>query len=306
MAIFRAWQRLSSIWLAGIFLLAGIVTATAQPRRVLLLHSFGPHFQPWSAIASRFREELIRQSPYGIDLHEASLQSGRFERSPEEGPFLDYLGALFRGGGLDLLVTLGAPATRFMQRHRSALFQSTPLLVMATDERTFSDAALTTSDAAVPVRIEEAKQIEAILQILPHTTNIAVAIGDSSLEKFWIEELRRSYQPFKSRVTFEWWNDLSLEDMVKRASTLPPGSAISYASVRVDAHGVPQEDDRALPRIHEVANAPLFSYVDSSFGHGIVGGPLLSTEQIARQSASVAIRILSGEPLAISRRRPWG
>src|SRR5262245_32998169 len=40
--------------------------AVAEPRRILVLHSFGQHFQPWSAVAEHFREELAKQSPYPI------------------------------------------------------------------------------------------------------------------------------------------------------------------------------------------------------------------------------------------------
>jgi hypothetical protein len=110
-------------WLVGMLLLAMLETAIAEPRQVqvLLLHSFGPSFQPRSAIASRFREDLIEQSPYGIDLYEASLQTARLEQPSDEAPFLEYLGALFRESGLDLIVILVAPATRFFQTYRSEL-----------------------------------------------------------------------------------------------------------------------------------------------------------------------------------------
>jgi hypothetical protein len=65
---------------------------------------------------------------------------------------------------------------------------------------------------------------------------------------------------------------------VKRAATLPPNSALFYASVRVDAAGIPNEQDRVLTRPRETANAPIFSYIDSNFGRGIVGGPVISTQ----------------------------
>src|SRR5215470_7172585 len=295
MYVFRAWKELGRCWLVGIFLLATLETAMAQPRRVLLLHSFGPHFAPWSAIAGRFREDLIRQSPHPIDLYEASLQNGRFGRPQDDGPFLEYLRSLFVENDLDLVVAMGAPAARFFQRYRSQIFPSTPLLITGADERTFNDAALTTYDTAVAVNFDQAKQIENILQVLPNTANIAVVIGDSPLENFWVEELRRAFQPFGNRVTFDWLNKLSLDDMVKRVVKLPPRSAIYYATVRVDARGVPQEEDHVLSRFREVANAPIFSYIDSNFGGGIVGGPLLSSQQLAHQSAAVAVRILGGE-----------
>lgn len=51
---------------------------------------------------------------------------------------------------------------------------------------------------------------------------------------------------------------------------------------------------RALARLREATSAPIFSYVDSYLGQGIVGGPLLSTEELGRQMAAVAVRVLSG------------
>ena len=102
-------------------------------------------------------------------------------------------------------------------------------------------------------------------------------------------------QPFTNRVTFEWFNELSLEDMLKRAAVLPPHSAIFYVDVRVDAAGVPHEQERVLARLRETTNTPIFGYVDGYLGRGIVGGPLISTQDLGRQAAAVAVRILGGE-----------
>ena len=84
--------------------------------------------------------------------------------------------------------------------------------------------------------------------------------------------------------------------MLKRAAGLPPRSAIFFALLSVDAAGIPHEEAKAVASLHAVANAPIFSYVDAYFGHGIVGGPLISIPDVSRQAASVAVRILQGEP----------
>jgi len=52
------------------------------------------------------------------------------------------------------------------------------------------------------------------------------------------------------------------------------------------------------------ANAPIFSYLDSNFGHGIVGGPVISTEELGRKAAEVAVRILRREPAGSFRTPP--
>ena len=71
-------------WLTLIMLtVAAISAAAAEPKRVLLLHSFGPQFVPWVFFAGQFREELFRQMPGKIDLYEASLEGSRFQQPDE-------------------------------------------------------------------------------------------------------------------------------------------------------------------------------------------------------------------------------
>jgi len=294
------WSMLPKGWVgrfcfAALLLLGATEIAAAQPKRILLMHSFGPTFGPWNAISAGIREELRKQSPYPVDLYEASLQGERFAEAPDQGPFLDYLRALFEGRDLDLIVAMGAPAARFMLRYRLNLFPSKPLLIAGADQRTFLNGELGVNDAAVPVTIDPSLQIDDILRIRPETSDIAVAIGDSPLERFWMTELQRSFQRFGTRVTFHWLNKLSAENMVKQALTLPAWSAIYYATVRVDASGEPQEEDRVLSRLIEGGHSPVFTYIDSDFGHGIVGGPMLSSQGIAQQTAAVAVRLLGGE-----------
>jgi signal transduction histidine kinase len=289
----RTW--FARLCLACVVLLAATDLAAAQLKRILLMHSFGPTFGPWNAVSMRIREEIRKQSPYPIDLYEVSLQRQRIAEGTNEQPFLNYLGALFEERDPDLIVAMGAPAARFMLRNRKGLFPSKPVLVTGADERAYADTPLTANDTAVSVTFDQAVQIDHLLQVLPDTTDIAIAIGDSLLERFWVAELRRSFQRFETRVTFHWLNKMPAEEMVKRVITLPPRSAIYYATVRIDANGEPHEEDRVLGRFRDAARSPIFTYVDTEFGRGIVGGPMLSSQTIAERSAAVAVRLLSGE-----------
>src|SRR6266699_2457064 len=101
-------MRFWAAWLGIPLLLCAMVNAAAaEPRRVLLLHSFGRNFAPFSDFAGRFREQLVRQSPEPIDFYEASLETARFNAAPDDEPLLEYLRALFAEHKLDLIVTMG-------------------------------------------------------------------------------------------------------------------------------------------------------------------------------------------------------
>lgn len=269
--------------------------SAAEPKQVMLLYSFGKDFKPWSAYATSIRAELNRQSPWPLDITEYSLVSARSGDEDPETPFVEYLRATFAKRPLDLIVSVGAPAARFVQRHRQQLFATTPMVLMAVDERRVQYSSLTSNDTVVAVRINYLAAVENILRVLPDTKDVTVVVGTSPVEKFWKEAIGKELEPLADRIRLSWTDHLSFEEFLKQARTLPPNSAIFWELMIVDAAGVVHEGGTALSRLHAVANAPIFSYDESFFGREIVGGPLLLVADSSRQTAAVAARILNGE-----------
>ena len=59
---------------------------------------------------------------------------------------------------------------------------------------------------------------ENILRVLPLTNTIAVVVGASPNETFWLEARRRDTASLAGRVQFRWYNELSFEDILKDAA----------------------------------------------------------------------------------------
>jgi hypothetical protein len=272
--------------------------AAAEPRRVLVLHAFGHAYSPWSDMAGSFRAELVKKSAEPIDLYEVSLDTARVQDPQDERPFVEYIRAVLSGRKLDLIVPVGAPAAFFMQRYRQALFPTAPMLIVGADVRRIPNTTLTDNDATVLLDLDLPAYLKNILQLRPETTDIAVVVGNSPVERFWTSELRREFQPFTDRVNITWFNDLTFGEMLARAAKMPPRSAIFWFLLSEDAAGVPYSQDRALEMMREVAAVPIFGMGDYQLGRGIVGGPLMQTGALGREAAEVGLRILKGEARA--------
>ena len=264
-------------------------------KRVLVLHSFGREFRPWSEYARGIKAELERQSPWPLDIQEHALLTARFNNPGPEAPFVEYLQSLYQGALPDIVLTIGAPASRFAQRYRTKLFPDTPLVLAAVEGRLINRADLTDNDVVVAIHNDFLAAFNNILQLLPDTKTVAVVIGASPLEKFWVNELKRELQPLGDRLQLVWYSDLSFEEILKRASTLPPHTALFWGLMSVDAAGIVHESDIALRSLHAVANAPIFSYQDPFFGGGTVGGPMHSVAETTARTVSAVIRVLGGE-----------
>src|SRR5579862_4423931 len=137
--------------------------------------------------------------------------------------------------------------------------------------------------------------VEGILRVLPRTTTLAVVIGNSANEKYWVSQIRDTLQPFRNRLTVTFLNELSFDEVLKRVATLPPRSAVFYVLLSQAVPGIPEEEDVALARLHAAANAPIFSFTDAYLGKGIVGGPMVSSAELVQRIGGVAVRILHGE-----------
>ncbi|MBX9825383.1 MAG: GHKL domain-containing protein [Xanthobacteraceae bacterium] len=284
-----------AVIVAFIASLACSAIAKHDSKRVMVLHSFGRDFKPWSEYARAIRAELERQSPWPVDIIDHSLVTARSSDEDSERPFVDYLRALFARRLPDLIISIGAPAAAFVQRNRSQLFADTPMVFTAVEQRRVQFSRLTANDAVVAVQINYLASFENILRVLPDTRNITVVVGTSPIEKFWKDAIAREVEPVIGRVTLSWADHLSFEELLQNAAKLPPQTALFWELMIVDAAGVVHEGNAALTRLHAVTSAPIFSYDESFFGRGTVGGPFLRVIDTSRETAAVAVRILGGE-----------
>src|SRR4026209_712352 len=93
---------------AVLFMFATMEAATAESKRVMLLHSFGREFKPWGEYATTIREELNKQSPWPLDITEHSVVTARSSDEEPEAAFVEYLSQLLAKQPPDVIVSLGA------------------------------------------------------------------------------------------------------------------------------------------------------------------------------------------------------
>src|SRR4029453_6070694 len=109
------------------------------------------------------RMELNQQSPWPLDITEHSLVTARSPDEDPEVPFVEYLRALSAKRSPDIIVSIGAPAAAFVQRHRQQLFGAPPMGLPAVEQRRVQYSSLTANDTVVAVRINYLAAMENIL-----------------------------------------------------------------------------------------------------------------------------------------------
>jgi signal transduction histidine kinase len=292
-------------------LLAGLLTvvvassdAQPVPKQVLMLHSLNRGNLVLDHFTGDFVVRLDRLESKPVNVVQVVVGPTGFVGASNQA-VVDYVRSLYADRAPpDLVMTVGGPAAAFTRQHRRQLFPKTPLLFAAVDHRYLRDAPLSDNETAVAVVNDFPRLIDDILRVLPQTKQVFMVIGSGSLGRFWRRVLEADFARFRDRLTFIWSDDLSLPDMMGRVANLPGHSAIVYLTFGTDAQGGSYADQPVLADLHAAANAPMFSAFTSVFGHGIVGGSMMSIGDLAGSTADVAGRLLNGATPASLRIAP--
>ena len=287
---------------AGLLVLAA-APAAAQPaiRQILVLQSFHRGNQPLDYFTANFRVELGKRLGVPVNFVEVAVGHGGLASPPGQA-VIDFIRASFANRPTpDLIVAVAGPAVAFARTHRQELFPGTPLLLATADRRYFLTQPLGDTEAAVPVDVDPIGFVNEIVRLLPRTRQLFVVTGSGPTGEFWRPTLEAEFKQYGVPLDFIWSDDLSLQEILRRSATLPPGTAIVYLAVGTDADGAAYADERVLADLHAAANAPMFGLHSSYMGAGIVGGALLPMPDITVKVADAAARLLNGAaPAAVS------
>src|SRR5262249_53737170 len=122
--------------------------------------------------------------------------------------------------------------------------------------------------------------LDLALQLQPDVRQVFVVAGDrgggGGPGKGTKERAARP--SLTARVAIEYLVGLPAAELERRAATLPDRSIVYYLTVARDGAGQNFHPLEYLDRLLAIVNAPIYCWVNSAMGHGIVGGRLKNQE----------------------------
>ena len=176
-----------------------------EPKRVLIINSFGGAAPPFTIHATSFESEMVANMGEGVAFDEVPLDMARFGDLEMQEAMVEYLQKRQTEWKPDLIVAIASPALAFVANHYDRLFPNTPILGVAANQRFLPQGEWEKNVVYVSHQIDVAGFLEDIMQVAPQTKNIEVVLGATALEQAWRHtmERRRSRSPsgFGSPIT---------------------------------------------------------------------------------------------------------
>lgn len=281
--------------LAAILLcLPSVAQGQDVQRRVLALYSTGRD----AAISLTSERELPRILDNGLDrrldYHSEYIDAGRFPDPTYRAGFRDFLRLKYTGLRFDLVIGILDVSIQFLEKYRAELFPETPVVFFARTEM----APRLSNATGLTGEVDFAQTVTFARALHPGLSEVFVVSGAGARDKALERQAREQFRRFEPRLKFAYLSGLPTSQLEDRLAALPANSIVYYLLVYEDGAGALFQPLEYLDRIAARANRPTYSWVDSTIGHGVVGGIMQRLEAQVGAIANLALRVLSGDPAA--------
>jgi signal transduction histidine kinase len=285
-------HRLAALLLGGVLLalLHPIVVAQTPQKSVLVLINTRRD-APVSAVLDRtIRTALNDGLAGGLDYYTEYLDVARFPGPEYHLALRDFIRRKYAGQTFDVVVATSDPMVGFARDYRDEFWPAAAVVFIA------SSAPSAPSSAGVVSRFDLKATIDLALQLHPDLQHVFVMTGVSDEDRSYAELAREQFRAFDGRLDISYSTGLAMPELLRRVAELPPRSIVYFLTFFEDAEGSRFVAFEAFNLVAAAANAPLYHWTDIGMGHGMVGGSVVSMEIRARAAATVALRVLRGEP----------
>ena len=273
--------------------LAGTKAAGQTPapvQRVLVLYSDERLLPANIIVDEAIRATFAVGTDNRIEFYTEFLDVARFPGAEQQQRQRDFFRDKYRERPPDLVIAVSGGALVFLAKHRPDLFAGVPIVYCPVAGDPHPDHLSDARIAEVPVPDSIAPTLEMMLRLHPNTRRVVVVSGNGPRDRQMADTFRQQMTGFGNRIAFTWLTNLSMEELRGELSRLPDHTVVLYLTIFQDAAGKSFTPRQALDTFAPASSAPIYGCFDTYLGHGIVGGSMVTFEQIGRKAAVACVK----------------
>lgn len=273
----------------------------STPKRVLILYSFDNEEGIYSGFDHILRAQVRMRVRGRVEFYTEYLDMIRFPAPEHARETVKLLKLKYAQRKPDLVVPVSYSAVQFLMGEGKELFPGTPVValfnVRRLEDLNHRVAAGPSGPGVTGVAStdEPVRTLDLALRLQPDTERVAIVVGSSLLERYWLDQLKQDFSPYAGKVEITYLTGQSVDEMLKQIRVLPPHTVILSTFFFEDATGQYFLPEEILDLIAREAHVPIYGIYSSYIGHGVVGGRMTNSEILGRKVAGLAVPVLNGE-----------
>ena len=266
-------------------------------KHVLVLHSYNKDLT-WTDSEDRGIASVFQTRTADVEVHTEYLDTKLVSDAEHDRLFFELLKQKYSSIGFRVVIATDDDAYNFYLKHHEALFPGVPVVFCGVNY--FNDAQRTGREDLVTGVVETFDvpgTLRTALRFHPSASRVVVINDDTTTGRANKQIITEEVIPqFSKDVSFEFYEDLTMAELLERVGSIPPDDIILLMTFNRDRAGAVYTYDRSIDLIAKEAKAPIYGVWDFYLGKGIVGGMLTSGADQGRIAAEMALRIVDGEP----------
>ena len=263
----------------------------ADQKTVLALFATGRQAQIAIIGDRQLPSILDRELRGALDYYSDFFDVGRFPDAQYQQAFREYFRIKYKGRRFDVVIAMHDDVLDFLSRYRDELFPGVPVVFFCDSP---GNLGLPNSTGIIS-DLDFRPTLALATALQPDTRHVYVVSGAGPSDRGYEHAARKQFQSFEPELAFTYLSGLPTGELEQQLATLPTGSIVYYLLVYQDGAGEQFHPLDYLDRIAAVANRPIYSWVDSTIDHGVLGGSMKSQPAQVAAMGTLAVRILRGE-----------
>ena len=269
---------------------------TKLPLKILFVNSWNKGM-PWQTSVEKGLQSglnLIRQ-PYQLYLE--YLDAGRFTEKSQQIIFSKYIEGKFSCKKIDVIIAEGFPASGFLRDIPEFCPGLKRLYVNPGAKSGQWETDSSENELIIPLLQDYRQAIAEMIRLLSPKKIYIVADAFDRSGVNRLNATKIALSSYKDKYETEYLLNLPQDELLSKVSNLPPNSIIFYLPILQYGKGQRTIPYKVASLIVEHANAPVMSKWASLMGSGILGGYLLSGEQVGKIAAKSLDTLINGKKI---------
>jgi len=278
-------------------LLPGPGLADQTKKHILYLNSYHHGYQWSDAILEGVRSEM-NKSGYVIDLQIEYMDAKKYNYEHVTGMLLRLYREKFANERFDMVMVSDNNAFTFVSHYRDELFPGVPLVFCGVNDVKPGEVEALGNVTGVVENFALDRTMDEALRLHPYTRRMVVVSDESTTGVAIRKQVEDAMPRYADRLKIEYWSQLSMAEMLDRAKALPPDTMLFFIPIYQTVGGRTFTSVEVMEAIYENSRVPIYTAWEFLLGHGAVGGWLISGYKHGQLAASMALRVLGGEPIS--------
>jgi hypothetical protein len=242
------------------------------PFNIVMLRSSNVFSPAALAQDQQMREALERGTVRGVQFFVEILDTLRFKQPEIEKEFLSLFRKKYRDEHIDLFLAVGIDAMRFAQRYREQLMPGVPILFYNVAADAVERYPIEPGVTGVLLKFDVAGTLDLAIRLQPNARRIVVIGGQAEYDKNWLRRAREALVLYEGKLAVSYLTHLALPQILENVKKIERDTIVLFLSIVRDAAGRTYQSPTVAKQVADVSQAPVYGVIDSTLGHGIVGG----------------------------------